>query len=159
MLLQLSSPLPKADPLKSQSGLAHGVSGWEPMWAEGCSQGDQKIEAKSTSSAQTPTCKFLFCFVLFFEQPSHSSSRSQRIIFPVGRREGLCPSTSGISEEAERKLTHAERVPGASRTELVNRKLQVHSMGHPGVFWFVLLQPFRRWTHSDKLGRGLSESH
>lgn len=100
-----------------------------------------------------------FCFVLFFEQPSHSSSRSQRIIFPVGRREGLCPSTSGISEEAERKLTHAERVPGASRTELVNRKLQVHSVGHPGVFWFVLLQPFRRWTHSDKLGRGLSESH
>lgn len=134
--LQLPSPLLRADPLQSPSGLTHGVSDREPICDAGCSQGDQKIEAKSTLSPN-PNLQVLF----FFEQASHSSSCSQSIIFPVGRREGLCPSTSGISEEAKRKLTHSDWVPGASSTEPVNRKLQVHSAGHPGVGWFVL-QPF-----------------
>lgn len=92
--------------------------------------GAQKVQATSTL-VSNPNMQ-----VCFSEQLSHSSSCSLCIIFPVSRRRSLCPSTSGISEEANGKLTHTELVPGASYTEPVNRKLQVHSAG---ILWSLLL--------------------
>lgn len=75
MALQLPSPLLRADPLQSPSGLTHGVSDREPICDAGCSQGDQKIEAKSTLSPN-PNLQ-----VLFFLNRLHIQAPVPRVLF------------------------------------------------------------------------------
>lgn len=65
------------------------------------------------------------------------------------------PSRIGDLRGSRKKLTLAERVPGASHPEPVNRK-HSYTLRNTLVFAGLFCSP---WAHSDKQGRGLSETH
>lgn len=86
----------------------------------------QGAKGRGSGQPETQPQRARWCFLSSVHIPAPAPS----LLF-FQAQEG---NTSGVSEEAERNDT-AGRVPGASHTALVNRKLQVHAARTP---WSLL---------------------
>lgn len=95
------------------------------------SSGSRRLRLRSASAAR-PSLQ-----VGCSEQHSHSSRSSQHVIFPGCRRQ----PRQGPQRKQKENRHSAEPVPGASCTELVNRKLQVNSAGTAWT-WLVCFAAF-----------------
>lgn len=136
---------PWLSPLSSRVGHLTGSQTVTPTLACGVLPRTQGEKDGGSGQPETQPPRASGCFLSSVRSPAPAPG----LLF-FQAQEGHPP---GVSEEAERNGA-AGRVPGAPRTELVNRKLQVHAQEHPGACWLVL-QPV---AHSDAPGRGLSET-
>lgn len=129
--MQLGSPSPPRTPLSSPVGYQMGSQTGPPHWDGGCSQKDLKIQVQVNLSHHHQLANLVFVL---------SSPHSQRIIFPGGRSEGLCPHQVRDLRGSRSKADAHRAGPQGSSSGAVNRKLKVHASGTPCCCcWFFLL--------------------
>ena len=136
--MQLGSPSPPLTPLSPQAGYQMGSQTGTPHWDGGCSQKDLKIQAQVNLSHNHRLANLVFVL----SSPHSQVCVPSVLFFQVAEGKAFALTRSGISEEAEAKLTAQSWSPGLPLRSCKQEVEGTCFRNTPGFLCRFPLQPF-----------------